>query len=580
MERAVNRKVRTWTLLRGLAAGACVGGPLLISGCMQFPHSSAVMNGRNAAEQGLTQACYRPTSEPTPGVVTGGYQVRGDAKPSNVVPAGVVVGQTQQRMNGGPASRLVAAGPRGSGACAYGTSPSITHLPNETPGPACTPPIQMPAGHDGAAAEHAPAVLPVGLDTVFRLAEDQNAQVAIAREKVREAYADKNVAAARWLPDLWVGTAYYRHEGGIQDFTGALIHSSYGSMFAGMELNSQFDVREFAYQKVNAQRHVWQQKGELSKVTSETMLEAANTYLDLLTARNGEAIAREMESDLKKLLERAESLASQEKAAEIEVDRIKSELAAQRAAVAKLRQQAEAASAKLAYLLGVDPCTEMIPVDAKLMPLELVDAAPPCCELVQQALVTGPGVQEMEGLLGLIHEAMDRAQGPTKYMPVLGMRMAEGAFGAGPGSSSTWDNRWDLGLQARWNLTEYCTARERRRSAMARVQQAHLAYQDLRAKLTAGVQASRAEINGGREQIALGKQQIDSAMAAQKKSQDRLKLNVQGSSHSEVLLAIRTLALAQLNYLTAINAYDKAQVRLMILLGPTAPECRAVATGE
>jgi outer membrane protein TolC len=443
----------------------------------------------------------------------------------------------------------------------------------------CTPPIAMPnAAH--AAEASAPAVLPVGLDTVFRLAEDQNAKVGIAREKVREAYADKNVAAARWIPDLWVGTSYYRHEGGIQDFTGALVKSSYGSMFAGAELNSQFDVRDFAYQKVNAQRQVWQQKGELAKVTNETLLEAANTYLDLLTARNGEAVAREMETDLKELLKRAESLASQEKAAEIEVDRIKSELAGQQQAVSKLRQQAEAASAKLAYLLGVDPCTEMIPVDAKLMPLELVDAAPPCCELVQQALVTGPGVQEMEGLLGLIHEAMDRAQGLTKMMPVLGVRMAEGAFGAGPGSSSTWDNRFDLGLQARWNLTEYCSARERRRASMARIQQAHLAYQDLRAKLATGVQVSRSEIQSGHEQMLLGQKQIEGAVSAQKKSLDRLKLNVQGSSHSEVLLAIRTVTFAQINYLTAINAYDKAQVRLMVLLGPTAPECRMLSVSE
>lgn len=573
MQRAESQTLRKWTLLRRLTAGACFGAPLLVAGCMQFPHSKAVMAGR-VLDKSVTQACYRPGQEPVSGVVTGGYQVAAQEQGSQVVPAGTVVGETK------PASRMVAAAPRGGAACNYGTAPSITHLPEEQPGgvPPTTPPIAMPDCSQDKPST--PAVLPVGLDTVFRLAEDQNFQVAIAREKVREAYADKKVAAARWLPDLWVGTAYYRHEGGIQDFTGNLIKSSYGSMFAGMEMNSQFDVRDFAYQKVNAQRKVWQEKGELAKVTNETMLEAANAYIDLLSARNGEAIAREMEIDLKELLKRAESLASQEKAAEIEVDRIKSELAGQQQAATKLRMQAEAASAKLAYLLGVDPCTEMIPVDAKLMPLELVDASPACCTLVQQALVTGPGVQEMEGLLGLIHEAMDKAQGPTRLMPVLGVRMAEGGFGAGPGSTSTWDNRWDLGLQARWNLTEYVTARSRRCAAMARMQQAHLAYQDLKNKLAAGVQASRAEVLGGHEQILLGQKQIEGAKNAHEKSLNRLKLNVPGSSHSEVLLAIRTVALAQLNYLTAINAYDKAQVRLLVLLGPTAPECRVLPCSQ
>jgi outer membrane protein TolC len=575
MERAVGQNVRQWTLLHRVTVGACLSAPLLLAGCMQFRHSSAVMAGR-ALNRPVTQACYRPAAEGGSGLVMGGYQKPVQEQGPELVPTGTVVAEVGAKTKVVPARSQVVSG----NACTYGPAPSITHLPPEQPGgaPHCTPPIGMPQG--ACEDPHVPTVLPVGLDTVFRLAEDQNLQVAIAREKVRAAYADKKVAAAKWIPDLWVGTAYYRHEGGIQDFNGNLIRSSYGSMFAGMEMNSQFDIREFAYQKVNAGRQLWQEKGELAKITNETMVEAANTYLDLLTARNGEAIAREMEIDLKELLKRAESLASQEKAAEIEVDRIKSELAGQQQALAKLRQQAEAASAKLAYLLGVDPCTEMIPVDAKLMPLELVDANPPCCALVQQAMQTGPGVAEMEGLLGLIHESMERAQGPSKLMPVLGVRMAEGAFGAGPGSTSTWDNRFDLGMQARWNLTEYVTAKERRCAAMARMQQAHLAYQDLRAKLAAGVQASRAEILGGHEQVVLGEKQIDGAKAAHKKSLDRLRLNVPGSSHSEVLLAIRTVAFAQLNLLTAINNYDKAQVRLMVLLGPNAPECRLMPVSQ
>ena len=78
------------------------------------------------------------------------------------------------------------------------------------------------------------------------------------------------------------GTAYYRwHEGGIQDFDGQFIHSSYGSLFAGLEMRGKLDLRETAYQRIDAERKVWQQKGELSKLTSETLLDAAGTYVDL-----------------------------------------------------------------------------------------------------------------------------------------------------------------------------------------------------------------------------------------------------------------------------------------------------------
>ncbi|HEV3262442.1 MAG TPA: TolC family protein, partial [Gemmataceae bacterium] len=182
-----------------------------------------------------------------------------------------------------------------------------------------TPPTPLPG-------EQAAASQPIGLDTVFRLAEEQNPQIALARERVREAYAEKDVAQSKWLPDVYVGTAYYRHEGGIANEDGTLTHSSYGSMFAGMELNSAVDVRDIAYQQVNAKRKVWQQKGELSRVTSETLLDASNTYIDWLTARTGEAIAREMMADLRDLLGRARDLAKVDKGVQVEVSRLEAEL--------------------------------------------------------------------------------------------------------------------------------------------------------------------------------------------------------------------------------------------------------------
>src|SRR5262245_738228 len=66
-------------------------------------------------------------------------------------------------------------------------------------------------------------VLPVSLDAVFRLAEGQNPQLAVARARVQQAFAERDLAAQRWLPDIHVGAGYYRHEGGIQDQDGRLI---------------------------------------------------------------------------------------------------------------------------------------------------------------------------------------------------------------------------------------------------------------------------------------------------------------------------------------------------------------------
>ncbi len=433
-------------------------------------------------------------------------------------------------------------------------------LPAESPPPtSAQPPAVAPA----------PAkALPISLDTVLHLAEEQNAQIGQARERLREAYAERDIAKAAWLPNLYIGTAFYRHEGGIQNEDGTLTHSSTGAMFAGLELDGRLDIREVAFQQINAQRQVWQQKGELSRITSETLLEAANTYIDLLTARAAEAITLDMVQKFEDLSKRAKNAASVEKLAKVEVYRIESELDGQRQAIAKLRAQAAGATAKLAYLLGLDPCTELVPVDTRLIAFDLVDVTPPTDELVNQALTHGPGVREIEGLLNLIQKSMERAKGLGQLLPTVEMHMAEGGFGAGPGDRLDWDNRWDLALQARWNLTPLVTAKDRQRAAGAKMQQAHLAYQDLRGKLAAGVQEARETVLSGKHELELCAGQIKNAQEAYTLSDQRLREAAgQGTSYSEVLLAIGSIARAKGNYLSVISSYDKAQLRLLVLLG-------------
>jgi outer membrane protein TolC len=425
-----------------------------------------------------------------------------------------------------------------------------------------TPPA---APAQAAPAAHKP--VPISLDTVLRLADDQNARVNVQREKVREAFAQSDVAAKAWLPDLWVGTSYYRHEGGIQDVDGTFFHSSFGSLFGGVEIDSQFDVREFAYQKVSAEQKVWQRREELSRLKSDTLLKAAETYIDLLAAYQAAAIIRAQDPDLQRLLGQARILA-QDYGKRADMDRVLAEMANSKQLIDQLRAQAEAARAKLAYLLGIGPGCDLVPVDNRLGILTLVNPAEPLHDLVGEALTNGPGIREMEGLLGLIQQSIERAQGPGKYMPVIGLRVAEGVFGAGPGSSSDWDNRFDIILQARWNLTALASARDRQRVAQARINQANLTYDDLRQQLTAGVEEARSTSLENRVRFGDVETYLRNARDAVRQTYERLKdLPPEAKSVTDVLLAIRTQLDAQNAYLAAVRDYDKAQVRLLILTG-------------
>jgi outer membrane protein TolC len=441
-------------------------------------------------------------------------------------------------------------------------APSVVRAaPAELPPSAPTPP--EPA--------QKPGMLAINLDTVLRLAEERNARIAGARTRVEEAFAAQDLAAKSWLPIVNIGPSYFRHEGGISNETGTLTRSSWSSLFGGLELNGKLNLREAVYLRVNAERQVWQQKGELRQITTETLLDAATTYIDLLAARTGEAVAQDIQQDLQKLLDRTMRLAKVDRAADVEVARIQSHLKGSQRILLELREQGDRAAAKLSYLLGVDPMLKLVPVDARLAPLHLVQADQPVETLVGQALASGPGVHELEGLLNLVRESVEKSQSSARFLPELEMRVLEGGFGTGPGDNLTWDNRLDIGLQARWNLTDLFTASERRRVLQAKVDQAHWAYQDLRGKLTAGVQESRAAILYGRDQIKLAQEQVQEAQRAHHLSQQRLENSVPGSSASEVLLSLQAVSSAQIGYISTLRAYDQAQLRLLVVLGQVSP---------
>ncbi len=207
-------------------------------------------------------------------------------------------------------------------------------------------------------------------------------------------------------------------------------------------------------------------------------------------------------------------------------------------------------------------------VERQFAAFNLIDPQTPLAELEAQALSSGPGIKEMEGILNLIHEANERNQGLAKFMPVFDVRVAEGVFGGGPGSSSNWDNRLDVLLQARYNLTDFFTRSERQRAAQSKQAQAHLTYQEIRGRLTMGVQEAYYAAQSGQRQMTIAEEQIRQARDAYERSRERLKLGIGGASPTEVWLGSQLLGSAQLNYLSAIRDYDKAQLRLLLLLGP------------
>lgn len=423
-----------------------------------------------------------------------------------------------------------------------------------------------------------PQTIPVSLDAVMRLAEESNPLVAKARAMVCTAFAERELAATKWVPDIYVGVGYWRHEGGIQLQEGPLIDSSTGAYLTGMQINATYNPREYAFRQLASARKVWQSHGEMSKVSSEQLLEASSTYIDLLAAHTALAVSRDLEGKISELLTKAKMLnEAQNKSVptQLEVIRIEAEFQGQKQTQQKLQATIDAASAKLVHLLGLGDAAQVVPVDSQMAAFHLVDAKTPTDALVAQALAAGPGVRELEGVLGVIQAGMSTATGAARWVPEVNVQVGEGLFGAGFGSTMTWANRLDAGVQARWNISDLFLAERKKAVAFAQMNEAQWTYQELRSKLTLGVQEARTTIQNTGKQFAVAEDQIKRAKEAAQLSRKLKDTDPMGEkltvTYADVTLTHKAVALAQLNYVEILREFDKAQLRLMVLLGAGAP---------
>ena len=211
--------------------------------------------------------------------------------------------------------------------------------------------------------------------------------------------------------------------------------------------------------------------------------------------------------------------------------------------IVRTQQQIGAVAAKLTYLMGMNGGV-LTPAET-LEPINRVDTSVAVEVLVRQAQENGPGVHELQGLIASIQQSVAEATRARRCCCRTGESadlrpIANGSesIAAGPVVAG-----------------EY--------SAL---------------KLRAGVEDAFSAVVSGSEQIALASKAIDHAKETYRimdlrESEESPDARMRNKTYDGVLNTIRQLSQAYSNYLTAVSDYNKAQVRLLILLGTYAANC-------
>lgn len=448
---------------------------------------------------------------------------------------------------------------------------AVAAVEEPPPSPART---GIPATDVGPAAEYT-----FSLSDVLSLADEQNPNVAVARERINEAHARVERAEVLWLPSLRAGLNYNHHEGSIQDVAGKVFNTNRSAFYGGLGANgvgaaspavpglvAQFHLSDAIFQPKIAGHQAASRQFGATAARNDVLRDTAVAYLELVRAEHGVAIAREALDKTRKLTELTADYAQSGQGLKADERRMAAELASRQADLVARQEAVQVASARLAQLLHADPSALIASSEPILAPLDMLEIDQSAADLVATGLSRRPELAEQKYL---VCEAVERLQ-REKYAPLVPsvlLGMSYGGMGGGLGSSIVnSSDRWDADAVAYWEIRNLGlgerAARTESSSVVRQAQMRELAILD---RVAREVTESHTQAIQRRRRIELAQAGIAAAEQSYTLNLDRIQ-NGQGLP-IEVLQAIQALASARQNYLNAVVDYNIAQFDLCRAIG-------------
>lgn len=456
---------------------------------------------------------------------------------------------------------------------------------------------------------------PIDLDSALRLAGVENPQILLARQRVVEAMALRQYAAAQILPNLNLGASYDDHNGNLQQSTGNILKVDRNSMYVGAGAHAvaagtvsipgvtwNGNVSEGIYGMLISRQVVTVRKLATRAVENQMLLRVAVTYNELLRSEGLYAIARLTRDNAREVEEWTASFARAGAGRQGDTDRAQTERLLREAELPIAEGEMLIQSARLAELLNMPPCTQLLARDNKVIPCPVVPEPIPLPELLAIALLNRPELQEYQAIIRQQLLKLEAAKVlPFSPNVIIGLSYGEEGGGsnlvharsgtsnvaqrvnAAPGSApfaageprfGDFRDRLDFDAIAFFALENLALGN------VARVQRARAELGTAQLEFLAQLNRVRAEVanayartHARYAQIGTAEQSVRDAM--QTYAADSLAIRRGVGRPIELLESLRLLARGRYAYLNAITDYNRAQLELYVALGNPPPNTLA-----
>jgi outer membrane protein TolC len=432
-----------------------------------------------------------------------------------------------------------------------------------------------------------PPTLPISLPAALQLANVRPLDIQLAQQRLEIAAAQLGRAEVLWLPTIYLGADYFRHDGQLQDVVGSVFPTSKSNLMVGAGPSAVFATTDAIFGPLAARQDVRAQGAALQAVRNDSLLAVAEAYFNVQQAR-GELMGAETTLEhAEELVKRTDKLAPG-LIPPVEAVRARTELAERRQAVSAARERWRVSSAELSRILRLATTLPVQPVEPPWLQMTLVRPDVAVDELVPLALTNRPELASRQAVIQATLQRL-RQEKLRPLMPSILLRgastnpggtLAGGVFGGGVNERiGDFHARGDFDLQIIWELQNLGFGNcQRVREKTAEYQLAVLELFRTQDQIAAEVTQAHAQLQEAATRVQEAEDGLKLAADSVRKNFDEMKqIRELGKEvvlllvrPQEVVAAIQALARANNNYYAAVADYDRAQFRLYRALGQPA----------
>jgi len=437
-------------------------------------------------------------------------------------------------------------------------------------------------------------IMPIDLPSALKLAGVTNPEILLARQRVVEAAALRQFAAAQILPSLHVGLSYDDHNGNLQQSRGNILKEDCNSLYIGAGASAVAagsvgipgvfwagNVSETIYGALIARQFVEVRAFASKAIENQMLLRVAVTYTELLRAEGLSAVARRNLEDARVAERLSASFAKAGAGRQGDADRARTERGQREVERTLAEAQVLIVSARLAELLNLTPTIRLTVQDDKVVPCPVVPDMIPLPELLTIAILNRPELKERQAVIRQALLGLDASK-LLPFSPDVILGLSYGVEGGGsnlvaepPGTSpnasgeprfGAFSGRMDLDAIVFWTAQNLGLGNKALiQAADSRLGTAQLQLLEQLDRVRAEVANAYARTHARYAQIGAGEQAVRDGSEAF--DLDLKAIRGGAGKPIELLESLRLLARARTTYLNAIADYNRAQLELYVALG-------------